>query len=149
MNAQSTNKTLIILIGILLAANVVLLSFFLFNKNEPKKQERRNYMQAYLKTEVGFDAAQMVQYDTLNSQHRRRMKEMFDIIRKGKAQSFKNIGLNNFSDSAITNAVDYSATQQKEIEMNMLKHLKDIRGLCTPAQQNKFDTGFYKVLVKP
>ena len=52
---------------------------------------------------------------------------------------------NAFSDSAITVAANRSAELQKQMEIKMLTHFKEVRQLCTPAQQPAFDTLFYKV----
>jgi Spy/CpxP family protein refolding chaperone len=148
MSTQPRNKILIILIGILLATNIILVSLFLLDRTE-KKQERRSPMGQYLAKEVGFTDKQMVQFDTIKAQHRRQVKELFDDIRNRREASFKAIGANGFGDSAILNAATFSASQQQQLEVMMLKHIKDIRNICTPAQQKQFDTGFYKVMTRP
>lgn len=147
MNTQPRNKVLIILIGILLAANIILLSLFLLEKPE-KKPERRSQMGLYLTKEIGFSGQQMVQFDTIKAQHRRQVKLLFDSMRIRKEAAFRSIGANKFSDSSILNAATYSAAQQQQLELMMLKHIRDIREICTPAQRLQFDTGFYKVMTR-
>lgn len=146
MNIQSKSKTLIIIIGILLLANIILLSVFLINKPDGKRQEHKSQMNAFLQNEIGFNDEQMAEFETIKTAHRGQVKDMFDKMRSNKEQAFKELGTRSFSDSAIINAATYSAMQQKELEIQMLKHLKDIRNICTPAQRAKFDSGFYKIM---
>ncbi len=145
---NSSNKILIIVIALLLIANVVTLTM-LFTGKKPENEDRKNSMRNYLKNEVGFSDAQLVAFDTVKSKQRAQSKLMYDEIRQRKQNNLKKIGNDNFSDSTIKSAAAYAATQQEEMEMNMLEHLKHIRNLCTPPQRAIFDTGFYKILVRP
>ena len=146
MNTQSKSKIVIIVIGSLLAANIILLSVFLINKQDGKRSDRKSPMSAYLQNEIGFSDEQMAEFETIKIEHRSQVKELFDKIRNNKELAFKELGTKSFSDSAIINAATYAATQQKELEINMLKHIKDIRNICTPPQKAKFDNGFYKIM---
>jgi protein CpxP len=151
MNAQPKNKILLIIIGILLLANLALISFFIINKAAAKKGMRRDrnaMITEFLQKDIGFNQQQLHQYDSLNGQHRIKIKAMFDEIRNDKEQQFKQLTIDNFSDSSINNTAALSAGKQKEIEIVVYKHFKDIRNLCTPQQQPKFDSLFYKVLNK-
>ncbi len=145
---NSSNKIFIIVIALLLIANIVTLSLF-FTGKKPETDDRKNTMRNYLKNEVGFSAAQLVAFDTVKSRQRAQAKLMYDEIRERKQNNLKKIGIDKFSDSTLKNAALYAASQQKDMEMNMLQHLKDIRNLCTPPQRAIFDTGFYKIMVRP
>jgi Spy/CpxP family protein refolding chaperone len=151
MDTQPKNKVLIILIGILLIANIVTLTLFLMNKNEPGRSgraDRKAQIINFLKKDVGFTESQLNRYDTLSKEHRAATKEIFDDIAADRENVFKQLASQQFSDSAIDIAVNAIAGQQKTFELKMLRHLKDIRNICTPAQQAVFDTGFYKIIAK-
>jgi Spy/CpxP family protein refolding chaperone len=145
---NSSNKIFIIVIALLLIANVVTLAL-LFTEKKPEYDDRKNAMRNYLKTEVGFSDAQLVAFDTVKSKQRAAAKLMYDDIRQRKQNNLKWIGSTNFSDSSIKNAASFAASQQEKMEVNMIEHLKDIRNLCTPSQRAIFDTGFYKIMVRP
>jgi Spy/CpxP family protein refolding chaperone len=149
MMKQPLNKFLIIAIGILLVANIVLLSLFVLNKSGNGRPERRNPMNTYLKNEIGFSDSQMVQLDTIRNQHRRESKSIYDAVRLRKEENLRQLGQRNFSDSSILAAAAYSAEVQKELEVTMLRHIRDIRSICTESQRAKFDTGFYKIMQRP
>jgi len=150
MNTQSKNKTWLIVIGMLLMANVVLFATYLLKRPQGRKPaERGRAMSNYLKNELGFSDAQMSAFDSIKNQHKQQAKQAFDAMRTSKVQALKDLGAASFSDSAIAKAAAFSASQQQEMEMHMLQHLKEIRGICTPEQRQKFDTGFYKVMARP
>lgn len=150
-NIQSKNKILIIFIGILLIANIGLVSFFLLNKKEQSKslrQDKKEQVIAYLKKEVGFTDEQLSRYDTLSKAHRAKMKSIFDDMATGREAIFKQLASQSFTDSAINVTARSIAERQIMFEMLMLRHLKNIRDICTPSQQAVFDTGFYKIISK-
>ena len=150
MNTQPRNKILIIIIGILLIANIVTLSFLLMNKNDGRsgRQDKRTQLAAFLKNEVGFTESQLTSYDSISKIHKANMKSGFDEIATGREGIFKQVASQSFSDSAIELAANSIIGQQKAFEIKMLHNLKEIRNLCTPAQQQVFDTGFYKIISK-
>jgi hypothetical protein len=151
MNTQPKNKILIIIIGFLLIANIVTLSLFFMNKNDRGRSgrpDKKAQITAFLKKEVGFTPDQLVRYDTLSKEHRSKMRSTFDDMAAGREDIFKQLASQQFSDSAVDNAAKAIAEQQKGFEILMLRHLNDIRNICTPAQQSVFDTGFYKIISK-
>ena len=148
INKQNRSKVFLTIIGILLVANIAMVSFFLLKKDtkREKRPDRKAIIANFLKTEIGFDTAQLQQYDTLSTLHRETMKKMFDSSRITKDNQFKELTMANFSDSAMNNIADRSAAFQKAMELRTFNHFKNIRLLCTPEQQPKFDSLFDKVL---
>ena len=148
INKQNRSKVFLTIIGILLVANIAMVSFFLLKKDtkREKRPDRKAIIANFLKTEIGFDTAQLQQYDTLSNRHREIMKKMFDSSRITKDNQFKELTTANFSDSAMNNIADRSAAFQKAMELRTFNHFKKIRLLCTPEQQPKFDSLFDKVL---
>lgn len=103
-------------------------------------------MSEYLKNDLNFSDNQLQQFDSLKTEHQKVTRVLYDSIRSNKQFIFKQIGNANFADSSLENAAQYAATQQKIVEMEMLKFLRKARELGTPEQQIKFDTSFYKVM---
>ena len=71
---------------------------------------------------------------------------MFDSSRSTKDKQFKELTAADFSDSVMNSIADRSAAVQKNIELKMFNHLKNIRLLCKPEQLPKFDSLFVKIL---
>ena len=151
MEKRTSNKTLVIIIAILLIANIATVGLMLFGKGEAKApvDDRKNAMRNYLKDSLKFSDAQMVQFDTIKSRHREQVKGIFDSIRADKTSILKRLGRDGFPDSSLAGAAEAAAGQQKLVELQMLKHLKEVRTLCTPEQLKSFDTGFYKIMNRP
>ncbi len=150
INKQNRSKAYLSIIAILLIANMVLVYFFLMKKEDHKQEkqrpDRRTMIGNFLKTEIGFDTAQLQQYDTLSIRHKETMKTMFDTLRSSKDKQFKMLTAANFSDSIMLAIAEQSATNQKAMELQMFNHLKNVRMLCKPEQLPAFDSLFVKVL---
>ena len=147
MSTSTKSKSLVIAVVILLLTNIAMLAFILFNKAPQKKpwMGREGMMTEFLQKDIGFTKEQMTLYDTLSSQHKERMKMRFDQIRGNKENVYKELGSQAFADSAIAFAATRLSSTQQEIETNMLKHFAAVRKICTPEQQVKFDSLFYKL----
>lgn len=151
METKPKSKILIIVIGVLLLANIALVTFFIL-KPEPKKMDRyaekKAAITSYLQKEVGFDATQLKQYDSLSNDHRTKTKTLMDSARVEKEQRMQQLAKDGFGDSSIDATANQAAVTQKAMEVAMLQHIKAIRQLCTPAQQTIFDSSFYKVFTR-
>lgn len=148
---QNKSKVLISIIGILLLANIALVSFFLLKKDDrkhDKRMDRKTVIGNFLKKEIGFNDVQMQQYDSMSTWHSKYMKTMFETSRNTKDKQFKELTAANFSDSVMNSIADQSAATQKALELQMFNHLKQVRALCTAEQLPKFDSLFVKVLKK-
>ena len=149
INKQNRSKVFLLIIGILLIANIVMLSFFIMKRDSGKpdrRPDRKAMIADFLKKEIGFNEVQLKQYDILSDKHREGIKEMFDSLRSSKDNQFKQLSAGNFSDSVMNSVADQSAASQKIMELQMFSHLKNIRMLCTPEQLPKFDSLFVKIL---
>lgn len=149
INKQNRSKVFLMIIGILLVANIAMLSFLILKKDGNKHEnrpDRKTMISNFLKNEIGFNSGQLQQYDTLSTFHRENIKKMFENLRSSKDNQFKQLTAGNFSDSVMNNVADQSAASQKIMELQMFNHLKSIRLLCTPEQLPKFDSLFVKVL---
>lgn len=150
MSTISKNKILTVAFIVLLLANIALLIFFLCCKGPDHKGMggRDAMVKEFLQKEIAFTPQQLQQYDTLKKQHREKGKAFMDELRGKKETFMKELGSNAFSDSAIAVTAEKSAALQKEMEIKMLNHIREIRNLCTPDQQPNFDSLFYKILTR-
>lgn len=150
MYEPRNNKTMLVLIAVLLLANIGGLVYFFMNKPGHKKtdmaMQRKNAMAAYLKSDLGFNTVQLQQYDSLSSKHHRLVEPLFEQLKAEKEKRLRFLAENKFADSAINQAVNKSVETQKMLDIQMLLHLKAIRELCTNAQKQQFDTSIYKIM---
>jgi len=150
MSSSSKTKILVTAVIFLLLTNIAMLVFFLCCKGPGRKDNhgggREAMMRTFLQKDIGFTAQQMQQYDTLAKNHKENMKSSMDAVRNNREQDLKEISSNGFNDSVISLAATRSSARQKEMLEKMFLYFKDIRNLCSPEQQPKFDSLFYKVL---
>lgn len=149
INKTNNNKILLLIIALLLIANIALLAFLFFDKedhHEGKRPDRRTMISNFLKTEIGFNAVQLQQYDSISLKHKENMKAVFEQLKNGKGEQFKELVAGNFKDSVMMGIAEKSAAAQKQMELNMFSHLRKVRSICTEDQLAKFDSLFVKML---
>ena len=104
-NNKNQRKVLLIAITILLAVNIVLLSFLLFkkegNSKEHNRPDRKTMISNFLKTDVGFDQSQLLQYDTASNLYRSKMKSLFESFGANKNYQLKKLVEGDFNDSSM------------------------------------------------
>jgi hypothetical protein len=151
-NNTNQRKVLLIAITILLTINIVLLSFLLFKKEGNSKvhnrPDRKAMISNFLKTDIGFDQNQLLQYDTASNLYRSKMKSFSESLGANKNNQLKKLVESNFNDSIIQQLGDESAANHKTMEANKLIHIRNIRALCKPNQLVAFDSLFTKVFGK-
>lgn len=151
INESKQKKALLIIIAILVLANAVTLVMLFthkpFHKRDSADSHRANIVN-YLKNDLGFNDTQVAAYDSLHKKHMDSVQKMFNDIRLEKEKRFKYLAAQNFSDSAITIAASTMNEKQNVLEIKMLRHLRELRSIGTPAQQAKFDTTFLTFMTR-
>jgi Spy/CpxP family protein refolding chaperone len=149
MMEPNQNKVLLVIIAILILANGVTLALLL-NKPGHKagSKSRKENMEGYLKKDIGFNEKQIATYDSLHTNHKREVEEMYKGMKLAKEKNFKYLAENDFSDTLITLTGRKSGDNQEQLEVKMLSYLKEIRKIATPEQRLRFDTSFYKFMNK-
>ena len=147
MNLTPKNRILLIIIGILLISNIALITTLVLKPGAKKgmRGDRFSMITTFLQNEIDFSKYQMQQYNSLNTEHRLKMKALFDQLKKDKEVQLKVLSAQQFNDSAIIKTAVLFSNKQIDIETAMLHHFKDIRAICTPQQLPKFDSLFYKI----
>ena len=149
MSTQSRPKWLLLLVAILIITNAASLYFLFYRQpSSSHTQERRSAILSFLKSDVGFTDVQLHQFDSLSNLHRESSKPLYDKSAGVKINILLKAASQSFSDSAINLAAQSISEEQDKFETLMLQHLRNIRALCTPEQLPRFDSGFYKLIVK-
>jgi periplasmic protein CpxP/Spy len=151
MASISRNKIYVLLIGILLLSNLALVAFFVFNrpeKKEVRKEKPGSFMKEALKSEVGFDDQQMTQFEQMSGEHKQQMRPLFEDIGKTKENFYRLLTQPGTADSLLNNSAREIGDKQKHIDLKIFMHFQNIRQLCTPEQQPKFDSLIQRVVRK-
>jgi flagellar basal body-associated protein FliL len=147
---NSKNKPLLFIILILLLANLAGIgyNYFMMKKDAPRHQpmDRKELMGRYLKDQLKFTNEQMVQYEKLSATNKAETEPLFEVLKQEKEKRMNFLRENNYSDSALDEAVDRSIKKQAMLDRKMLEHIRNIRSICNEAQKQHFDTSFYKMM---
>lgn len=143
-------KSLLLILLLLVISNAILLFMLINKKTKPEKRSeaRENKVKNYLQKEVGFTTAQLASVDTLLKMQNEKMKSYFDSNRTNRSAYFKSIGQSGFNDSVIARLMAENQPKMQQMELNYINNIREIRAIATPAQQQVFDTGFYKMMLR-
>lgn len=151
MNSLTKNKALVSIIIFLLITNIAMLLFFLeLNKPVQRNGHGRdqNGMSGMLQKDVGFTKEQLDSYQALRKEQFEKGHPLFDDLRNAKMDFYNLIYTAQVSDSSVNKAADLIAEKQEMLDLQMFKHLKMVRNICTPDQLQKFDSTIKKVLIR-
>jgi periplasmic protein CpxP/Spy len=145
MERLAKNKLLILLVGILLLANIIMLSFWLFkpksqNHNNSGNKNSKGMVSGFLKKDLNFTDDQLKRFDTLRSAHFERIKPFYRELNNSKEVLFSQTYSSD--SSAIDSLASEIGKRQAEIDKNFLNHFRQIRELCTEEQKPAFDSLF-------
>ena len=144
------NKVLSLLVLVLLLTNILMLVFFVWMKpahKPPYKRDMRggDVMQV-LEKEVGFSPAQMDQYKKLKDQHWDKMKPYFGEMRAARNNFYNLLNQASVADSVVQRLADSIAAKQKQMDLQTFRHFEQVKAICTPEQQPRFDSLVQQVI---
>jgi periplasmic protein CpxP/Spy len=143
MKTITKNKWFLFLLGFLFLANIaLLLSFFVFGERSDGDKNKGNTSntKGYLSKELQLTKEQDAEFNQMKEEHFRNMKPLWSEIRQTKDSLFRQMNNPAFDDSAIAAFTSRIATKNKKADEMMFRHFRELRKLCTPEQQQKFDT---------
>jgi Spy/CpxP family protein refolding chaperone len=152
MKSVLKNKVLVSIIGILLLANIAMLVFLVSGMKKPDRGNSESRPQShspvdFLQSKIGLTDQQVDQLDQLKEVHHEKLNPLFEDLRTTKDSFFLLI-----KDSASASAIDSAATligeKQKSLDMAVFRTIQEVRNLCTPEQQVKFDSLLPKIAYK-
>jgi periplasmic protein CpxP/Spy len=139
MNQLSRNKVLLTIIAILLITNIVMLVLFLKMKPHIQEPKRLGFTEK-LRTQVGFSPQQMAVFEPKKTIFWKRVRERSAEIKKTKEDFYKFMYDPSVPDSVLEAKADIIGEQQKDLDLFVIRHFKEIRTLCTQDQLPKYDS---------
>lgn len=142
MSDALKTKWLTAVVALLVLANVVTLSIFWIEKTKRHDQAgppRKEPAFEFLIKELVFDSSQILAYEKLKIKHQQGMPPLNDAIKEAKHRFFSLIAKSDASTAEIDAAMNAQLMAQKNIDLSLFNHFREVRQLCTPAQQEKFD----------
>jgi hypothetical protein len=139
MNQRSRNKISLVIIAILLVTNVVMLVMY-FRMCKTQEEPKRVGFTEKLKMQVGFTPEQMSVYDVKKEAFINGIRQRFDQIKKTKEDFYIQMYDSTVSDSTLESKAAVIGDQQKDLDLHVIRHFKDVRKMCTHSQLPKYDS---------
>ncbi len=141
MSKITTNRNLLVIIGILVLTNIAILGYFLWLR-QPKKavEKERVSITEQLEKEAGFTKDQIATYKAMKEAQKKAIHPMFEDMRKAKEDLFQRLGDNSADSATLERLTDTIAARQKRIDLQTINYFREARKICTPEQQPKYDS---------
>ncbi|MBS1759014.1 MAG: periplasmic heavy metal sensor [Bacteroidetes bacterium] len=143
---KSSNRMLTIAVVLLLLINVLLVSMMLWKKNNSNFDRDKGNPTDFIAKELGLNDQQKADFKKLKDDHFTSIKPLFDSIRTLKKAMFDLMRNENVSDSSVTKISDLIAEQQAKIDIDAVKHFREVRAMFSGDQQIKYDSLIGKMM---
>ena len=134
---SSKNKILVWAVIFLMIANVAVLAtiWVMHNKQRPQRGTPADY----LVKELGLNDEQENKLQALAKEHHEQSEKIKQQIKAARHDLFKLLQQPDVNDSAKKIAADNVARKLEQLDLLTFDHFKQVRAICTPQQQKKFD----------
>ncbi|HEX4875680.1 MAG TPA: Spy/CpxP family protein refolding chaperone [Chitinophagaceae bacterium] len=138
MQTTGKNKWLTLLVVLLLLANITTLALFWLDRGKRPPQPKGTPKE-FLVKELSLTAVQQQQFDTLIAGHRKKSGELRDAVKAAKDSLFGLIKESAATDSLKQLYAKKVSHLTEQIDLLTVNHFQQVRKICTPEQQQKFD----------
>lgn len=143
---KSKTKILVFIIILLLLTNLAAL-YYARQQDRGRHsgprhggREPGSYFLEMLKTEVGFDEAQLARAKTTHEQHKDSIELMMKGMQEARAGLFSLVNQSNVADSVLQKATARIAERQTAMDTYMFRRFQKLRTFCQPGQLTRFDS---------
>lgn len=110
------------------------------------KRPERPRPSDYLIKELGLSNEQQKKFLSLAGEHRRQAQKIREQVKEKRHDLFKLLEQPNIDDSSKKAAAAGVAKNLEELDLLTFDHFQQLRAICTPGQQKKFDEIIEEVL---
>lgn len=140
MMRSSRQTWLLVLVGILLATNIITLAVLWSRKGPKKNNEPPRRMGQFMVDQLKFDSAQEAVYWKMRDEMVAEQKPVWDSIRAAKKRFYDLLNQPSPSDSMLEIRSEEVNVIQKKLDMITFRHFQQVRTICKPDQLQKLDT---------
>jgi protein CpxP len=137
MNDHTKIKLLTIAVSILIGVNVAIVCM-VWSRPHPPRPERHG-PSAEIIRELDFQGEQLRQFEQLRDEHHQAMMAIEEKGRHTHDALFGLIKTGQDSSALADSLINEIAADRKQIESVTYHHIAQVRKICSPEQQKKFD----------
>ena len=149
MKSLNYNKFLSVATLFLLLVNMVIL-YLLWSHKKPRHDMDNipppGPVFEFVNRELKLTTQQQDEYKKLREMHQANQKPLLDSIHAAKDAFFELLKQPGITDSTLNIYSNKLISLQQELEIITFKHFQQLRVICTPEQQIKFDQIIHEVL---
>lgn len=138
MSTLTRSKWFLVSFAILLVTNIVLL--YLVFRKPAQPAEKRIGPSAQMIRDLDLDSTQQKLFRQQKDSFFKDMKPLWEDIRRSKYELYQLLGDSTVSDTMIARFAGVIGEKTSTSEIKQYMHFRYLRTLCTPQQQQKFDT---------
>lgn len=121
---------LIVLLIVLFLSNV----FFIFH-HVGRFGHKDHKSRFSMVEELNFNQEQQEAYNTMKNAHFEKMKSYSKRISELKQEMYYNVGEEEISETFLDSVTDLIAAEEKNKDLEMYKHIRDVREICNDKQK--------------
>lgn len=125
---------------LLFVANLATLGYFWYMRLEAVPPAPPGTPENFVKESLNLSAAQASAYEQLLQDHRRNVRLLRDSLRRVKDDFFSEVSKAEVDSSAVEKKAEAAAMIEKKIDLLTLEHFRKVKALCTPEQQQTFQS---------
>jgi len=148
MDYIKRNKLLLSIIGVLVILNLATVSFILFAPKPLGPPPGGEPPERFMEHELGFSPEQRNRYTELREDFFREGRGRAEAQAKAREALFDLMKKQNASEGEIRQMASVIGNIETERSIDLYRHFRAIRAICTPDQQRKFDTMIGEILMK-
>ena len=123
----------------LLLLNLAILGWMWSSSGIPPRREGGGSALDLLHRELGFNEAQKKQVIAITEAHFQKVKPVRDSVRLLKDMFFDRLSDSAITDAELNDLSEKVAHKMAVADQMVFRHFQEIRAICTPKQQTKFD----------
>lgn len=139
-------KWLLVLVGILLATNIITVAVFWTTKTSHKQSAPRPRMGKFIVDQMKFDSTQEAAYWVMRDSLINTQRPVWDSLRAAKKRFYELVNQPGAEDSLIQKRANEVLEYQKKLDLITLHHFQQVRTLVPPDQVQKFDTVIKEII---
>jgi protein CpxP len=146
MNYFTKNKWTAFALIALVLLNLAMLTVFFFMRPPVHGGPGNGNAAEFLVKEVGLDSLQKISFSALRKEHQRQMREVREKNREAKEAFFDLLAKPDIDDATLNAAAEKASQYEREADLITFRHFQQVRKICRPDQQQKFDQLIRQVL---
>lgn len=141
------NKTLLLIIVVLLVSNLSLLGLYFFGGNQPQKKTGRTDRSPveFMVRELELNTEQSASFNTLWESTKEKNRPLYDSMRLRREELYSYLKTEPQPDSLIRLVTSRMAAIEQQLSLNNYEHFRQLRSFCDDRQQVKLDTLIHRM----